>query len=63
MRHAIPEEVIEMAKVITCDCGYVMRADTEAEVVSEAREHIRSDHPDLVGDVSDDDLVAMIEEV
>jgi predicted small metal-binding protein len=52
-----------MAKVITCDCGQVMRADTEAEVVSQARDHIRSDHPDLVGKLSDDDLVAMIEEV
>lgn len=52
-----------MAKVITCDCGYVMRADTEAEVVADAREHIKSDHPDLVGTVSDDDLLAMIEEV
>ena len=52
-----------MAKVITCDCGYVMRAETEAEVMAQAREHIESDHPDLVGKVSDDDLVAMIEEV
>jgi predicted small metal-binding protein len=52
-----------MAKVITCDCGYVMRADTETEVVDQANEHIRSDHPDLIGKLSDDDLVAMIEEV
>ena len=52
-----------MAKVITCDCGHVMRGDTGAEVVAQAREHIRSDHPDLVGKVSDDDLVAMIEEL
>ena len=52
-----------MAMVITCDCGYVMRADTQAEIVAQAREHIRSEHPDLVGKVSDDDLGAMIEEV
>lgn len=52
-----------MAIVIVCDGGYVMRAVTEPEVVSQARDHIRSDHPDLVETVSDDDLVAMIEEV
>ena len=52
-----------MAMVITCDCGHVMRADAEAEVLALAGEHIRSDHPDLVGKVSDDDLRAMIEEV
>jgi predicted small metal-binding protein len=51
-----------MAKVITCDCGYVMRAETESDVVAQARDHIQSDHPDLVGKVSDDDLGAMIEE-
>ena len=52
-----------MAMAITCDCGRVMRAETQAEIVAQAREHIRSDHPDLVGKVSDADLVAMIEEV
>jgi predicted small metal-binding protein len=51
-----------MAMTITCDCGQVMRADREIEVVAMAREHLRSDHPDLVGKVSDDDLAAMIEE-
>ena len=52
-----------MAMVITCDCGQVMRADTQVEIVAQAREHIRSDHPDLVDKVSDDDLIAMIEEI
>ena len=52
-----------MALVITCDCGHVMRADTQAEILAQAREHIHSDHPDLVGTVSDDDLIAMIEEM
>jgi predicted small metal-binding protein len=52
-----------MAMVITCDCGHVMRADNRREVLAQAREHLQSDHPDLVGKVSDDVLAAMIEEV
>ena len=52
-----------MALVITCDCGHVMRAETETEILAQARDHIRSDHPDLIGKVSEDDLRAMIEEI
>jgi predicted small metal-binding protein len=47
--------------VISCDCGYVIRAHNHDEAVAKAREHIQSDHPDWK--VSDDDLAAMIEEV
>ena len=52
-----------MAKVIKCECGYVVRGDTEEELLASAREHIREAHPDLVGKVEDDDLLAMAEEV
>ena len=52
-----------MALLITCDCGHVMRAETETEILAQARDHIRSDHPDLIGKVSEDDLRAMIEEI
>jgi predicted small metal-binding protein len=52
-----------MELIITCDCGLVMRADTETEILAQARDHIRSDHPDLIGKVSEDDLRAMIEEI
>jgi predicted small metal-binding protein len=51
-----------MAKQINCECGYVVRADTEDEVVQRIREHMRSDHPDLLETVSDDDLRGWIEE-
>jgi predicted small metal-binding protein len=52
-----------MAKQITCECGKVIRGDTDDEVVSRAQDHIASDHPDLVGNVSRDDLIGWIEEV
>jgi predicted small metal-binding protein len=51
-----------MAKVINCDCGYVVRGETDEELLAGADAHIRSDHPDLVGKISNDDLLAMAEE-
>ena len=52
-----------MAKQITCECGFVARADAEEEVVQQIREHMRSDHPELLEKVSRDDLLAWIEEL
>ncbi len=52
-----------MAKQITCECGYVIRGESDDDVVGGAREHMRADHPDLLGKVSDDDLRGWIEEV
>ena len=51
-----------MAKVIRCQCGFLGRGETaeEAAVVIEA--HMREDHPELVGKVAREDLVAMAEE-
>ena len=37
-----------MAKQITCECGDVIRGDTDDEVVDGARDHMRTDHPDLL---------------
>lgn len=52
-----------MAKQITCECGFVARADTEDEVVGKIRAHMRSDHPELLDKVSQADLLGWIEEV
>lgn len=51
-----------MAKVINCDCGYVVQGDTDDELLTRARAHIESDHPDMVGKIGDEDLLAMAEE-
>ena len=52
-----------MAKQITCECGHVIRGETEDEVVLGAREHMRQDHPELLDKVSRDELLGWIEEV
>jgi predicted small metal-binding protein len=51
-----------MAKQITCECGYVIRGESDDEVVELARTHIRQDHPELVDKVTVDDLTGWIEE-
>jgi len=52
-----------MAKQISCECGFVARAETDDAVVEEIRTHMRSDHPELLDKVSRDDLLGWIEEV
>jgi predicted small metal-binding protein len=51
-----------MAKLINCECGEVVRGDTDEELVENALGHIDRAHPELVGKVSRDDLLAMSEE-
>jgi predicted small metal-binding protein len=51
-----------MAYVINCDCGYVVRADNEDDLVSNAQQHVQDAHPELVGKVSREDFLAMAEE-
>jgi predicted small metal-binding protein len=51
-----------MAKLINCECGQVVRGDTDDELIANAEAHIDRDHPDLVGKISRNDLLAMAEE-
>ena len=51
-----------MAKLINCECGYVVRGDDDEDLLRNADAHIRGNHPELVGKLSRDDLLAMSEE-
>jgi predicted small metal-binding protein len=51
-----------MAKVVNCKCGYTARGDTDEELVSDVEAHVRSDHPEMAGQMSRDDILAMAEE-
>ena len=51
-----------MTKIINCECGFIARAATDGEVVARIEDHMRTDHPDLVGKVSHDDLRGWIQE-
>jgi predicted small metal-binding protein len=50
-------------KRINCVCGYVIEGKSDEELWEKAQEHLRLDHPDLVGKVLRDDLLAQAEEV
>jgi predicted small metal-binding protein len=50
-----------MSKLINCECGQVVRGETDDELVQNAEEHIHRDHPELVGKLSRDDLLGMAE--
>ncbi len=52
-----------MARVINCECGYVVRGENDDELVANAEAHVRDAHPDLVGKMSREDLLGMAEEV
>ena len=48
---------------ITCVCGKVIEARDDDELVAKAEAHVAADHPDLVGKVSREDVLARAEEV
>lgn len=52
-----------MAKVINCECGEVVRAETDEELVGRVEQHVDAAHPELVGKLARDDIMAMAEEV
>lgn len=52
-----------MAKIINCECGYVVQGTGDEELVANLTEHIRTDHPELAGKVDPHDMLAMAEEI
>jgi predicted small metal-binding protein len=52
-----------MARQITCECGQIIRGDTEDELVDLTRAHLRSEHPQLADRITRDEIVALIEVV
>jgi predicted small metal-binding protein len=51
-----------MAKLINCECGFVVRGEDEEELLRNAEEHVNRDHPELVGKITREDLLRMAEE-
>ncbi len=51
-----------MAKQIICQCGFVGRGETAEEAARVIAAHMQTDHPELVGKVTPEDLLAMAEE-
>jgi predicted small metal-binding protein len=51
-----------MSKLINCECGEVVRADSDEELVAAVQAHISRDHPEMAGKLSQQDILAMSEE-
>jgi hypothetical protein len=60
---AAAESYDQRVKQIPCVCGQVVRGDDDEELWQNAQEHMREDHPELVGKVSRADLLAQAEEI
>jgi predicted small metal-binding protein len=51
-----------MSKLINCECGAVVRGETDDELVKAAEKHVTEAHPELVGKLSREDILGMAEE-
>ena len=51
-----------MGKVINCECGKVVPTESDDELVEKVVQHVGESHPELVGKMSRDDVLAMAEE-
>ncbi len=50
-----------MARIIRCECGFVAHGETDSDVISTIREHMRSDHPALLETVGREELLGWIQ--
>jgi hypothetical protein len=52
-----------MEKVFRCELdGLVVGDESEDELVAKIERHLAEEHPDLVGNISRDEILAMIDE-
>lgn len=50
-----------MARQVRCECGFIARGETDEAVLANIRDHMRSDHPELLQQVSDEQIRGWIE--
>ncbi len=48
-------------KVVNCPCGKAVEGETDDQLVANVEEHIQSDHPDMVGKYSREQILGMAE--
>jgi len=50
-----------MTRQVRCECGYTARGNTDAAVIALILAHLETDHPDLVGIETANDIRGWIE--
>ncbi len=48
-----------MPKVVHCECGTDVEAESEDELVAKVEEHVAENHPDMVGEMSREQILEM----
>jgi hypothetical protein len=56
-------ERTSVTKRLVCVCGKVLEGKDDDELWAKAQAHVAADHPDLVGKVSREDVLARAEEI
>jgi predicted small metal-binding protein len=51
-----------MSKVVHCECGHDVRGETDDELVSAVEQHVQEAHPEMVGQMSREQVLSMAEE-
>ena len=46
-------------KVVHCECGADIQAETDDDLVSKVEEHVQERHPDMVGQMSREQILGM----
>jgi predicted small metal-binding protein len=57
----VPHERIAM-KVVHCECGHDVEAETDDELVAKVEEHVQERHPEMVGQMSREQILGMAHE-
>jgi predicted small metal-binding protein len=50
-----------MTRQVRCECGYTARGNTDDAVIDQVLAHLVTDHPDLVGVETAEDIRGWIE--
>jgi len=48
-----------VAQKVDCPCGETIRGESDDELVSNVEQHVQSNHPDMVGTMSRDQILGM----
>ena len=51
-----------MAQKVDCPCGETIRGERDDEVVTNVEAHVQSDHPDMVGSMSREQILGMAQD-
>ena len=51
-----------MSQVVHCDCGTDVSGDTEDELVANVEQHVQESHPEMVGQMSREQILEMAHE-